>query len=214
MPAPKPPYNMSAPQTVSSGGYGGMPPTSYQNRMTMYPVPTQRHPSAPGMSAPQPKIQKRERKNLYIVDPNTGKDIISDVISSRSTPPGSTGSGSRGQTPTESIELPGGQRMPAPKPPYNMSAPQTVSSGGYGGMPPTSYQNRMTMYPVPTQRHPSAPGMSAPQPKIQKRERKNLYIVDPNTGKDIISDVISSRSTPPGSTGSGSRGQTPTESIE
>ncbi|VDI56569.1 translation initiation factor 5B [Mytilus galloprovincialis] len=203
MAAPKPPYNMPAQQTVSSRGYSGMPPTSYQNTMTMNPVPTQRPPSEPGMTAPQPKIQKRERKILSIIDPNTGKDLISDVISSRSTPPKSTGS--RGQSPTESIELP------------TLSSSlgqQTVSSGGYGGMPPTSYQNRMTMYPVPTQRHPSAPGMSAPQPKIQKRERKNLYIVDPNTGKDIISDVISSRSTPPGSTGSGSRGQTPTESIE
>ncbi|XP_052081892.1 eukaryotic translation initiation factor 4 gamma 1-like isoform X1 [Mytilus californianus] len=110
--------------------------------------------------------------------------------------------------------LPGGQRMPAPQPPYNMSAPQTVSSGGYSGMPPTSYQNTMTMYQVPTQRPPSTPGMTAPQPVIQKRERKILSIVDPNTGKDIISDVMSARSTTPGSTGSGSRGQTPNESIE
>ncbi|XP_076087139.1 eukaryotic translation initiation factor 4 gamma 3-like isoform X1 [Mytilus galloprovincialis] len=115
------------------------------------------------------------------------------------------------------MQLPGGQRMPAPQPPYNMPTQQTVSSGGYSGMPPTSYQNTMTMYPLPTQRPPSAPGMSAPQPVIQKRERKILSIVDPNTGKDIISDVMSARSTTPGSTtgsGSGSRGQTPNESIE
>ncbi|CAG2196111.1 unnamed protein product [Mytilus edulis] len=107
--------------------------------------------------------------------------------------------------------LPGGQKMPAPKPLYNMSAQQTVSSGGYGSMPPTSYQNTMTMYLVPPQGPLSVPGMTAPQPVIQKRERKILSIIDHNTRKDIRSDVMSTRSTPPGSTGSGSRGQTSNE---
>ncbi|CAG2239370.1 unnamed protein product [Mytilus edulis] len=96
--APQPLSNRSAQQTVRSGGYSGMPPTSYQNTMTMHPVPKKRPPSAPGITAPQPFTQKRERKILYIVDPNTGKDIISDVMSTRSTPPASTGSGSRGRT--------------------------------------------------------------------------------------------------------------------
>ncbi|CAG2239371.1 unnamed protein product [Mytilus edulis] len=71
--------------------------------MTMRPVPILRPPSAPGITAPQP-LHRKERKVLYIVDPNTGKDIISDVMSTRSTPPASTGSGSRGFNSNEIIE--------------------------------------------------------------------------------------------------------------
>ncbi|VDI47950.1 Hypothetical predicted protein [Mytilus galloprovincialis] len=114
--------------------------------------------------------------------------------------------------PQQVQQLPDDERMAAPKPPYNMPAQQTVRSRGYSGMPPTSYQNTMTMNPVPTQRPPSGPGMTAPQPKKQKRERKILSIIDPNTGKDLMSDVISLRSTPPKSIGS--RGQSSSESIE
>jgi hypothetical protein len=57
------------------------------------------------MSQPQPIPQKREKKVLQIVDPNTGKDILSDYNTQRSTPPGSSGSGSRGQTPNETMEV-------------------------------------------------------------------------------------------------------------
>ena len=105
-----------------------------------------------------------------------------------------------------------GQRMPVPTSPYNISQPNPAG-GGYT-MPQTTFPNTI-MYTVQGPQRPlSAPGMSQPQSIPQKREKKVLQIVDPNTGKDILSDYNTQRSTPPGSSGSGSRGQTPNETME
>ncbi|CAG2196110.1 unnamed protein product [Mytilus edulis] len=95
--APQPLSNRSAQQTVRSGGYSGMPPTSYQNTMTMPSTKEETSFCTRDYCATTFYTEKK-RKILYIVDPNTGKDIISDVMSTRSTPPASTGSGSRGRT--------------------------------------------------------------------------------------------------------------------
>jgi hypothetical protein len=101
--------------------------------------------------------------------------------------------------------------MPVPTSPYNISQPNPAG-GGYT-MPQTTFPNTI-MYTVQGPQRPlSAPGMSQPQSIPQKREKKVLQIVDPNTGKDILSDYNTQRSTPPGSSGSGSRGQTPNETI-
>lgn len=102
MPTPQPPYTG---QTVG-GNYAGMPQTSYPNTTVVYQVPSmqQRPLSASGMSQQQQALPaKREKKVLQIVDPNTGKDIMSDVITHRQTPPG--GQSSRGQTPNEQVEV-------------------------------------------------------------------------------------------------------------
>ena len=93
--------------------------------------------------------------------------------------------------------------MPSPQQTYNISTPQTV--GGYMGMPLT-YKVQHGQIP------PSGQGMVQTQQMLQvKREKKVLKIIDPNSGTDIVSDMTSSRSIPPGSSSSGSRGQTPNE---
>ena len=103
MPVPTAPYNISQPNPAG-GGYT-MPQTTFPSTI-MYTVQGPQRPlSAPGMSQPQQITQKREKKVLQIVDPSTGKDILSDYNTQRSTPPGSSGSGSRGQTPNETMEV-------------------------------------------------------------------------------------------------------------
>lgn len=171
------------------------------------------------MNQPQPGQQMAYQQVMYMPPSNTGSGfpvgqqiIVQPPNSLAQMPP------SQLQQMSQVIMQPG-SRMPTA--PYSM--PQTQTGGGMFPMnPSTQYTNPSTQpystvyYQPPNQQTQQSRPQSNPpvaQSRQEKREKKVLQIIDPTTGKDIMSSEVmhphnsNARSTPPSTgSGSGSRG--------
>ena len=106
-----------------------------------------------------------------------------------------------------------GNRMPGPA--QYMGMTNTNQATQYLNQQPVQYTNwnNTIMYAPQNPRAPSPAMQPTSQAPLQKRQKNILSIVDPNTNKDITSEILhttpnqpgSTRSTPPSDTGSGSR---------
>lgn len=195
---------------------GGMrPPQS--NTYFQPNQPQTIRPTRYQMNQPQPGQQMAYQPVMYMPPSNTGSGypvgqqiIVQPPNSLAQMPP------SQLQQMGQQIIMQPGSRMPTA--PYSL--PQTQTGGGMFQMNPTQYTNPSTQpystvyYQPPNQQTQQSRPQSNPpvaQSRQEKREKKVLQIIDPNTGKDIMSSEVmhppnpNARSTPP-STGSGSRG--------
>ena len=104
------------------------------------------------------------------------------------------------------LQFPMGQRMPTTSyaiPPQQPLQQQYQPSAPYQPSQQYPSQAYTTMFyqsqPMPVnqpQRPPSAPGPSTAP--TNKRERKPIIIVDPNTGREVTEEILHLKSTPPG----------------